>query len=211
MSTIELFLHFLIGLGVSFLGALPLGIVNLSVIDVTANENFRAGLNLSFGASVIEVIHFLLAFWLGALVIELLEGNIYVQVFVVVLFLSLGLVYFFKPKKDKAKCPIVQLSNFLKGIVLSAINPQAIPFWVFVIAGLNASGWVMLNEMAGLQWMLIFLFGVWVGKILALVLFGKLSLLIVSRLSSISGWMNKIIGGVLFLIAGWQLVHLFTT
>lgn len=208
MASIDLLLHFLIGLGVSFVGALPLGIVNLSVVDVSANENFRAGFNISLGAALIEAIHFLLAFCLGAMVVDYLEGNLYVQLSVFLLFLSIGLVFFFKKQKDKAHCPKYKLPHFLKGIVLSALNPQAIPFWVFVIAGLQSTGWVSLDPMAELQWMISFLAGVWLGKMLALVLFGKLSLLIFSRVSALSLWMNKIIGGILLLIAGWQGIHL---
>ena len=208
MTSVDLAIHLLIGLGVSFLGALPFGIVNLSVVDVTAHENFRAGLDISIGASLIEAVHFLLAFFLGAMVVDYLEGSLWVKVFVVLLFLGIGLLFFLKKQKDHAKSPSYQLPNFVKGLILSAINPQAIPFWVFVIAGLQSGGWVTLDPMADVKWVAFFLAGVLGGKLLALVLFGKMSTLLVNRVSVVSVWMNKIIGGILFLIAGWQGVNL---
>ena len=95
--------------------------------------------------------------------------------------------------KDKRKT-----SPFLRGAIIGILNPQALPFWVAVIAALKSSAWVSFGMW---DFILLFLFGVSLGKLVALLLYGKMSLLIVSRITSLSQWMNRIIGGIFIALA----------
>ena len=56
----SILLHFLMALAASFIGYLPFGTVNLSVIDTTISHGLRAALVMALGASLIEIIGFLL-------------------------------------------------------------------------------------------------------------------------------------------------------
>lgn len=59
----------LIGWLASFTGTLPLGPINLSVVEVTVNRSFRAAIWLSVAAALVEIFQSLLALtgthWLG--------------------------------------------------------------------------------------------------------------------------------------------------
>lgn len=204
MTALLVLTHLVLGLVTSFLGALPFGIVNLSVVDVTIKQNFKAGFHISIGASIVEAIQFLLALFLGMFISQNIDANPYVQLFVVALFLVLGLIFFFRKTKEKTTCPKYTVPNFLKGMFLALINPQALPFWVFVIAWFQSSDLVQLDPQGHILLVLWFLIGVWGGKLLALLLFQLLSIAIEKRVKTIHRWMNKIIGGVLLFIAMWQ-------
>ena len=115
-------LHFSLGLISSFLGALPLGTVNLSVVDATVNKNFKAGLNISFAASLIEIIQSALALYFGMQISELITTNIYTRVFVFALFAFLGILFFTRKnkscKKDISRKNILLFHNSFFGALL---------------------------------------------------------------------------------------------
>ncbi|MCB0838435.1 MAG: LysE family transporter [Bacteroidetes bacterium] len=202
-------LHFFLGLISSFLGALPLGTVNLSVVDATVNKNFKAGLNISLAASFIEILQSSLALYFGMQISEQLSTNIYTRIFVFILFASLGMMFFTRKRKSCEKdFSRKDIPDFFKGIILALINPQALPFWVFVITWFQSAHLLELDPHGQMTLIVVFLVGIWAGKFLALLLFGVLSVVIVRKVQVLSQWMNKIIGGVLLSLAMYQGVSL---
>ena len=198
-------MHFGLGLISSFLGALPLGTVNLSVVDATVNKSFKAGLNISIAASLIEILQTSLALVFGMQISNQISSNIYTKIFVFLVFAFLGVVFLTRKNKScKDKINKKDIPDFFRGIILALINPQALPFWVFMIAWFQSHHLLALDPHGQFALIAIFLIGVWAGKFLALLLFGYLSVMIVNRVQSLSLWMNKIIGGVLLLLAIYQ-------
>ena len=55
----ELLLVFGLGLGLSFIGSLPFGIINMTVAETTVRKGFRAGFWTSVGAANIEYLQVL--------------------------------------------------------------------------------------------------------------------------------------------------------
>lgn len=204
MEIVSFLLYLGLAMAISFAGALPLGIVNLSVVDITLREDFRAGLQISLGATLIEVVQFLLALFIGFMVLDYLESHLWVKVLSVGLFAGIGLIFILKKQQPKTSCPRWKMPHFVKGLGLALINPQAIPFWVFAIAGLQAAHLIMLDTMTQFELVFWFVVGVAAGKLLALVMFGALSIRIADRVSVLSQHMNRVIAIVMFLIAGYQ-------
>ncbi len=62
-----------------------------------------------------------------------------------VLMTSLGLLGLWTTRKPSMISVKLQESGFRRGIILSILNPQAIPFWIGVTAYLKAEGWVKLD------------------------------------------------------------------
>lgn len=209
METLPFLLYLALGTAISFAGALPLGIVNLSVVDITLRENFRTGFQISLGATLIEVLQFLLALFVGLMVLDYLESHLWVKAISVVLFVAIGVVFLLRKQMDRNSCPRWKFPPFFQGIGLALINPQALPYWVFAIAGLQAAHLIMLDSMTSFSLLFWFIIGVAAGKLLALALFGALSIRIAQRAQAISRRMNLVIALVMFMIAGyqgWQLV-----
>ena len=197
-----------LGLAASFLGALPLGIVNLSVVDTTIRRHFRAGFQLSLAASLVEVGQFVLALYLGTLGTEFAARYPGMRWGVPLIFLGLGLLFLLRRPRPGRQPRHMDLPAFIRGLVLAMINPQALPFWIFIIAWFRSAHYVALEPATQLGTVLVFILGVWAGKLLALLLFGLLSVTISRRAARLSQQMNKIIGGILLLIGLWQGVSL---
>jgi threonine/homoserine/homoserine lactone efflux protein len=56
-------------------------------------------------------------------------------------------------------------SGFRRGLVLSILNPQAIPFWIAVTAYLKVEGWIMLDSPTRIH---SYVFGTSVGVLMLL-------------------------------------------
>jgi len=63
-------------------------------------------------------------------------------------------------------------SGFRRGLILSILNPMAIPFWIGVTAYLKAQGWLNLSSV----WLLhSYILGTSVGAMLLLTLFALMA------------------------------------
>ena len=70
-------------------------------------------------------------------------------------------------RKPSALTVKFQESGFRKGLILSILNPQAIPWWIGVTAYLKVQGWIVLDT----PWRLhSYVLGTSVGVLLLLVL-----------------------------------------
>jgi threonine/homoserine/homoserine lactone efflux protein len=126
-----------------------------------------------------------------------LSENNWIQVLYFCVFIGLGLYNLFRKTNPQLKSGSrIKKSDFIRGLLVSIGNPQAIPFWIFVLAYLAQH--FDLNFMGqGLVW---FLVGVFIGKLLALILFGMLSNYLKKRLKESCNLINKFMGSVLLII-----------
>lgn len=201
--------HFVVGLIASFLGSIPFGTVNLSVIDTTIKENFQAGIKIAIAAGIVEIFQSFVAAHCSMFITQYISDNVYVSIFSLFLLLAIGSFFFFKKQQKNVEVKKrFKLSNWAKGALLGLINPQALPYYVFVIAFLQMRHWIDF-EMGSLYYNLIaFLLGTSAGRFLALLMYGYLSLAIADRIQTVSAWMNKILGGIFFLLAAVQGIRL---
>ena len=200
---LNLLLAFGVGWLASFLGTLPFGPINLSVVDTTINKSFQAAIWMSVAAALVEIGQSFVALHCNFFINSYLETSPVVKVAALILFLVLGIVFFLKKSKpqDEESAETKKGNSFIKGFFIALVNPQAIPFWIFVLAYLDSAQMIHLDTSLGIQIIIGFLLGVSVGKFSALLLFGILSRFIRNKTASLSLWMNKIIGSILILIA----------
>jgi threonine/homoserine/homoserine lactone efflux protein len=204
-------LIFSVGLLASFVGTLPFGPINLSVVDTTINRSFRAAFQLSCAAALVEIPQSLIALRFSPIMQKWMTGNVYFNFFTICVFLAMGCFFLFrKPSCDAKNNPNQkEKSNFLQGILIAIANPQAIPFWIFILSFLKNSQHLDLSAHLGIQLLGVFVLGVASGKLLALLGYAKLGQLVINRVTSINRLMNKIIGGILIGIGLMQAVHGF--
>ncbi len=148
---------------------------------------------MALAASLVEIIHSFVAVHCGMLITDLIQSSPLTQFLSLGIFLGLGIYYLLKKDSNPERATKRFGSDFTKGGLLALINPQAIPFWVFVITYLESSGHIHLN----FSTIITFLVGIALGKLLALLLFGLLSQAIINKVQYLSLWVNKIIGSVL--------------
>jgi len=129
----------------SFIGSIPPGTINLSVIQLGLRKHLWASYRMAFAAAFIEFFYAAIAikFQIYITSSPAIKSNFQLIAAIVLLILgALNLLVLFKKKGDNAKPNPIASSGFRKGILLSIGNPLAMPFWIGVTAYLQSNNWV---------------------------------------------------------------------
>jgi threonine/homoserine/homoserine lactone efflux protein len=190
-------LAFFIGLVFSFMGSIPPGTLNLCVLQLGLENKVAAALRFALAVSIIEYPYAWVAVafedWLTST--PAITRNF--QLITASVMLILGFFTVLSSLKPTAFSMRFNASGFRRGLILSLLNPMAIPFWIGVTAYLKAQGWITLST-AGLVHS--YVAGTSVGAMLLLTLYALLA----RRLSGYvtqSKWV-KLVPGVTLLALG---------
>jgi threonine/homoserine/homoserine lactone efflux protein len=191
-------LHLFLGLVAGILVTIPLGPVNLLVVDTTVSKNLRAAMVLASAASIMELLKPLLAIYFSWLIIRHIESNIYIQISVVLAFILIGLYFILKKNTShEADNNRREMPEFLKGMLISFLNIPALPFWILVIAYSEST----VGFDFSITTVSIFLAGVFISRYGMLWMYARLSLYISERSSLIALWLDRIIAILFFALA----------
>lgn len=168
--------HFLgvlfIGLVVSYLGSIPPGALNLTVIQLGIKEQHRAALNFALASAFIEFFYAGIAVKAQQYFMANPSFSGYFQLITGSLLLVIGLANLMarrKAPKTTSKA-VSAKGGFWQGFVLSCFNPMAIPFWLAVTAALQSAEWLLITD----QNFVFYLLGIPLGTFLLLLQASKL-------------------------------------
>jgi len=196
---------FLVGASVCFASTLPFGPINLTVAKTTVEKSHLRGFEVAVAAAVVETFQVLLAVWFGMVISTFLEDNVIFRAVVATVFLVLGVFIFRRQPTRSLNADDHYFGSEIKtGLLVAAINPQAIPFWIIALAAIND-----YTDLAfqGLE-LTLFLAGVFVGKVLALSGFITVSNYLKTHLDESSRLVNHALGVVLMLIGIIQWIRI---
>ena len=191
------------GMGAAIIGALPFGLVNLTVLNVTFERGNRAAIKIAHGAAFVEVVFGLTALYAGGMLARHIEGNVIIS-YSTAAVLIIGGIFFILKKQRKNDPNETGSSGFLKGILLNLVSIQVFLFWILAIAFLSSRELLQYDILS----ILLFVAGIWLGKMAVLWIYMNLSNRILSRSRIISKNINTIIGIVLFGLAFVQVLKI---
>lgn len=169
----------------------------MAVVKTTVDYNRKGGLEVAFAASVVEIFEALIAISFGLVIGRYLEANFILQFMLAFVFMALAIfVVTRKPRSSLDDEASNQESFFKKGLLIAALNPQAIPFWIFALATISQ---YFVFEYVGI-YLLSFLIAVFVGKFAALYCFVVASSYLKTHLQESGQFVNRLLAGILFLI-----------
>ncbi|HSK12186.1 MAG TPA: LysE family transporter, partial [Phnomibacter sp.] len=183
------------GGGISLMGTLPLGTLNVAAMQVSISEGFRQGIYFSLGVALIEVLYVRLSVVGVSWIMKNARLLRYMEWAAVLIVLALATGSFwaaFHPTEEKSFLLKSNLPNFLLGVSLSAINPMQIPFWF---------GWTtvlfsreVLYDRA--DFYNAYTAGIGVGTMLGLLIFVLGGALLVEKLNANQTVLNLVIGSI---------------
>ncbi len=188
---------FLAGLIFSFLGSIPPGTMNLAVLQLGLEQKIKTALRFSLAVAIIEYPYAWIAVefedWITSSPV-IIENF---QLITAIVMTVIGLFTIWSARKPSDFSVRFNESGFRRGLVLSILNPMAIPFWIGITAYLKAQEWIDLST-AGL--LHSYVFGTSVGVLLLLILFTFLA----KRLSGYvtNNALVKLIPGITLLVLG---------
>ncbi len=216
--TTKKMLLFLTVCGISFLGSVHPGPVNLAVLQITLGQSRRAGAWLALGGSLPEVAYSSIAagglmllpagsdwlMWLNYAAIPILLGA------GIAAFRQKPMVLAAVSGSDTLDSARVSSKRpFLTGLVLAGTNPQLLPFWSAVWLSLRGTRMIPVDKAAGSVW--VFAAGTATGAFALLLGIVWLADRYRQRVARyLSGqWLNQLTGWLFIGMAGWQAVRLF--
>jgi len=188
---------FLVGLIFSFLGSIPPGTLNVCVLQLGLERKIGAALRFSLAVAIVEYPYA----WIAVEFENLITSSPAViqnfQLLTAVVLTVMGIINIWAAQRPTKFTTVLSESGFRRGIILSLLNPMAIPFWIAYTAYFKAQGWIDLSSPLKVH---LYVFGTSVGVMILLVLFTYLA----HRLSQYvtSNRIVKLIPGITLLALG---------
>ncbi|MFY8005322.1 MAG: LysE family transporter [Chitinophagaceae bacterium] len=146
---------FLFGMIISFVGQLPLGFINLLIIDVAVKKNNQAAILFSIGIVLVE------AFYLSIILFGVRWLNTFQQffsiisIFTTICFVTLGVLYFKNGNSQRLATPknsyLFKRVPLVNGLIVSLLNIVQIPFWILWTTYLINSSYMNDNLVHNVQ------------------------------------------------------------
>lgn len=204
----KIFKVFFWGLGISFLGSLPLGTLNVAAMQIGIQEGIYNAVWFSIGSLLVEMVYVRLSLvgidWVRK------QGKLmkWMEWITLAIIVALAMGSFIAAAKGNGSAKNIMLNNhlhrFVLGILLCAINPVQIPFWF---------GWstILLNknilEPKPVQYNM-YITGIGLGTLLGNGVFIFGGKWLVQRIANSQQYLNWVIGGIFTLTAVIQLVKM---
>lgn len=187
---------FIVGTVMSFIGSIPPGTLNILVLQMGMEQKVRQAMRFALAVAIVEYPYAWIAVefegWITSSPV-ILDNFQLLGATVMTTLGAFGLWSARKPTNFSVK---FKESGFVRGLVLSILNPQAIPYWIGVTAYLKMQGWIDLRSPLHMH---SYVLGTSVGALLLLTLLA----LMAKKMSSLMQH-NRLVqfipGGVLFVL-----------
>lgn len=188
---------FLVGAVFSFLGSIPPGTMNLCVLQLGLEKKIATALRFSLAVAIIEYPYTWIAIQFEKWITSSPAVIENFQLITAVVMLVIGVLNIWTAKKPSPMVTKFNESGFRRGLILSILNPMAIPFWIAITAYLKAQNWIDLSTTGLVH---SYVFGTSAGVMILLTLFALLA----QKLSAYirNSQLVQLIPGITLLVLG---------
>jgi len=163
---------FLVGALFSFLGSIPPGTLNVCVLQLGLEKKIATALRFALAVSIIEYPYT----WIGVQFEYWITSTPAIvqnfQLITAIVMTIIGVLSIWSAQRPTKFAARFNESGFRRGLVLSILNPMAIPFWIGITAYLKAQHWIDLSSTLKLH---LYVFGTAVGSMVLLTLYTHLA------------------------------------
>jgi threonine/homoserine/homoserine lactone efflux protein len=203
MDNPTLFQQFLLGFKSSFLGSLPLGMLNMTILQMAIACQFRPAMLFSIGASLVGFFQIFLTLASMNVLLSIPRLGDGLSLISVVVLVFLG-IQNLRSKTPKGKI-FGQKSAFYWGLKLSLANVLIYPFWLLWGNVFVQNHWLLPQFQA----ITVFSIGASLGTLLAFGLFVFFGKIVMQHLTQLQNTMNKLVAMTFFGFAAFQLYTVF--
>jgi threonine/homoserine/homoserine lactone efflux protein len=199
------------GMMVSFLGALPLGTLNILTMKISLDEGVKNAIYFTFGSLLTEMIYVRLSLvginwirkqkklfqWLEWITLAIV-GALAIGSFMAAIN--------YNPSTPNVKNNLPDINRFFLGMFLCAISPMQIPFW-FGWSTVLFTKKILLPTNSNYN---IYIIGIGLGTLLGNCVFIFGGKFVVEKLNTNQNILNYVIGSIFALTAIIQLIKIIT-
>jgi threonine/homoserine/homoserine lactone efflux protein len=196
-----IFLTLFLGLFANFIGYIPPGNINLTLVRITINRGLKQALRFIISFSCAEFIFTFVVMHAAKWLAEQVRLDTIIDWVMVGLFGILGTVTWMHRKKPP-QTHYSEHESIKYGILLGFINPVQVPFWMITGTYFITHGWILDGKLA----LAIFSLGSAAGAFLALFLYAKFAQYIQSKFALSTRLINTGIAILFFSFAAYHVV-----
>ena len=194
-------LTFFLGLIANFIGYVPPGNINLTLVRITINRGFKEAMRFIAAFSFVEFFFTFVimnaAKWLSAQA----RLDVVIDWVMFVLFLTLGTITWLQRNKQKTT-KYSGHASIKYGLLLGVINPMQIPFWMICGTYLITHEWILDGNFA----LVVFSLGSAAGSFLCLYLYAIFARYMQTKFALSTRLINTAVAILFFALAGYHLV-----
>lgn len=198
--------NFLIAFAFSFLGSIPPGTLNLTIIQLGLSNQMHTAMRFAFAAALIEYPYAWIAVKFERVITNspVITDNLELTAAIVMTAFGIISLWPKSPHPSRMRVRFDQ-SGFRRGLILGVFNPMAIPFWIAMTAYLRSLGWIKFDSHISLH---AYLLGVFAGAFLLLLILGYVSKQAIAAFSRFPV-IRKFPGFVLLLLGVYAFIRYF--
>jgi threonine/homoserine/homoserine lactone efflux protein len=203
----KLFRILFTGMFISFLGSLPLGTLNVAVMQISITDGIYPAAMFAAGALLAEVVYVRLSLFAMDWVRKQHKLFIILEWLTLLIVLALAISSFFAAAHPKVQKNVIlssTLHRFWLGLLMSAINPVQIPFW-FGWSTVLFTKKILLPKNSHYNF---YITGIALGTLLGSCVFIFGGNLVGAKLNNNQHILNWIIGGIFLLTAIIQVIKM---
>lgn len=189
-------INFLLGFFFSFIGSIPPGTINLTCVQLGLEKKINIAWRFALAAAIMEYPYA----WIAVEFAEWITSSPVVienmQLITAIVMIAIGILTLWSAAKPTVFAGRLHDSGYMRGVILSILNPLAIPFWVGTTAYLDSLNWISLETSIQLH---SYLLGTCVGTFIILIALAYLAKRIVSQFTQ-SSWLKKFPGVALIIL-----------
>jgi threonine/homoserine/homoserine lactone efflux protein len=201
----EALLTFFIAFFFSFIGTIPPGTLNLTVIQLGLDHRISTAWRFAFAGALIEYIYAWIAVEFENLITSSPVITENFQLITAAVMITLGIATLWTSQKPSALSSRFGASGFRRGIVLGILNPMALPFWVAMTAYIKSQGWVDLSTTLELH---SYLLGVALGGVALMIILAYLAKKVVAHFQE-NKLLKRIPGITLLALGVYAIIQYF--
>lgn len=139
---------FIVGVVFSFLGSIPPGTLNILVLQLGLEKKVSTAMRFALAVAIVEYPYA----WIAVVFEDLITSSPLIAknftLIGAVVMTAIGAFMLWSARKPSDFSVKFSESGFRRGLILSILNPQAIPFWIAITAYLKVEGWIELDSQA---------------------------------------------------------------
>ena len=196
-----IFLTFFLGLIVNFIGYIPPGNINLTLVQIAINRGMRQAMQFIIAFACVEFFFTFFIMHAADFLSHQVRLDTIIDWVMIALFGTLGTVTWLNRNKPP-KTTYAKHASIKYGILLGFLNPMQVPFWMIAGTYLITHEWILDGNIA----LTIFSLGSAGGAFLCLFIYGKFARYIQSRFELSTKAINT---GIAILFFGFAAYHIF--
>jgi threonine/homoserine/homoserine lactone efflux protein len=136
---------FAIAFAFSFIGSVPPGTINLTVLQLGLEKKFAVAMRFGAAAALIEYPYGWIAVKFAAFILSTPAIVTNFQLITGIVMVTLGAFNLWAASRPSNFSVRFHNSGFRRGLLLGILNPMAIPYWIAMTTYCKSQGWVDLE------------------------------------------------------------------